>query len=89
MGFRTFASNKLLTSTFLLVLHTISSIMSSFAEVYVNDIFEQLTIDEVIMLTSGSNFWYTQAIPRLNIPAIKFTDGPNGWLYSSCLYRSR
>lgn len=26
----------------------------------------------------GRDFWHTRDIPRLNIPALRFTDGPNG-----------
>ncbi|KAH8669749.1 glycoside hydrolase superfamily [Tricladium varicosporioides] len=39
---------------------------------------QQLTLEEKISLLSGANIWETAAIPRLNIPSLKTTDGPNG-----------
>lgn len=37
-----------------------------------------LTIEERASLTSGADFWMTEAIDRLDLPAIMLTDGPHG-----------
>ncbi|KAF8555424.1 glycoside hydrolase family 3 protein [Imleria badia] len=44
---------------------------SDFANANVDEIVEQLTTDEVILLTAGVGLWHTHAVPRLGIPAIK------------------
>ncbi|MEM9654613.1 MAG: glycoside hydrolase family 3 C-terminal domain-containing protein [Actinomycetota bacterium] len=38
----------------------------------------QLTVEEKVALLSGSDVWRTHAVPRLGIPAVKVSDGPNG-----------
>ena len=38
----------------------------------------QMTIEEKVTMLAGSAMWYTTPVPRLGIPAIKVTDGPNG-----------
>ena len=38
----------------------------------------QLTLDEKCSLLSGSDFWHTQPVERLGIPAVMVTDGPHG-----------
>lgn len=44
----------------------------------IETLLQQLTLDEKIALLGGADAWHTVAIPRLGIPAIKMTDGPNG-----------
>ncbi|MGY1840585.1 MULTISPECIES: glycoside hydrolase family 3 C-terminal domain-containing protein [unclassified Modestobacter] len=38
----------------------------------------QLTLEEKASLCSGSDFWHTQPVERLGIPAVMVTDGPHG-----------
>ncbi|MEO0004032.1 MAG: hypothetical protein RLZZ22_1724, partial [Pseudomonadota bacterium] len=39
---------------------------------------DQMTLEEQVSLLSGADFWTTASVPRLNVPATKVTDGPNG-----------
>ncbi|KAL4946282.1 glycoside hydrolase superfamily, partial [Aspergillus oleicola] len=38
----------------------------------------ELRLGEKIDLVSGIDFWHTAAVPRLNIPSLRMSDGPNG-----------
>lgn len=38
----------------------------------------KMTLEEQVALLSGADFWTTVPVPRLKIPKIKVTDGPNG-----------
>ncbi|HEX6421341.1 MAG TPA: glycoside hydrolase family 3 C-terminal domain-containing protein [Acidimicrobiales bacterium] len=38
----------------------------------------ELTLDEKAALTAGVDMWSTASVPRLGIPAVRLTDGPNG-----------
>ena len=51
---------------------------SDFAKANVEEVVEQLTTDEAILLTAGVGFWHTHGVPRLGVPALKVSDGPNG-----------
>lgn len=37
-----------------------------------------LTLDEKAALVAGADLWHTAAIPRLGIPSLRVSDGPNG-----------
>ncbi|RAH66027.1 beta-glucosidase H [Aspergillus aculeatinus CBS 121060] len=39
---------------------------------------EELTLGEKVALTAGIDFWHTASVPRLNIPSLRMSDGPNG-----------
>ncbi len=42
----------------------------------VADLVAALTLDEKAALTAGVDMWTTAAVPRLGIPAVRLTDGP-------------
>ncbi|TXT07462.1 hypothetical protein VHUM_03182 [Vanrija humicola] len=50
----------------------------SFLTASVPQLVKQLTLDEKILLLAGKNIWETAEVPRLGIPSVKVTDGPNG-----------
>ncbi|MEM8860905.1 MAG: glycoside hydrolase family 3 protein, partial [Chloroflexota bacterium] len=41
-------------------------------------ILSQMTLEEKVAMLAGADFWHTVPNERLNIPAMKVTDGPNG-----------
>lgn len=44
----------------------------------IESLLDQMTLEEQVGLLAGADFWTTVPVPRLGVPAIKVTDGPNG-----------
>ena len=44
----------------------------------VQDLIGRLTLEEKASLCSGSDFWHTQPVERLGVPALTLSDGPHG-----------
>ena len=44
----------------------------------IDELLGQMTLEEQVALLAGADFWRTVAIPRLDIPPLKVTDGPAG-----------
>ncbi|MBO4327479.1 MAG: glycoside hydrolase family 3 C-terminal domain-containing protein [Clostridia bacterium] len=44
----------------------------------IRQIISQLTAEEKAAIVSGTNFMYTNPVPRLNIPSLRMSDGPHG-----------
>lgn len=44
----------------------------------IQELLQKLTLEEKAGLCSGSDFWHTKAVERLNIPAVFMSDGPHG-----------
>ncbi|KAK4954140.1 beta-glucosidase [Elasticomyces elasticus] len=43
-----------------------------------DELLTNLTVSEKISLLSGADFWHTEGIPRLHVPQLRLSDGPNG-----------
>lgn len=44
----------------------------------IDQLLQKMTLEEKASLYSGSDFWHTQPVERLGIPAVMMCDGPNG-----------
>ncbi len=44
----------------------------------IESILDEMTLEEQVSLLAGADFWRTVPVPRLDVPALKVTDGPAG-----------
>ncbi|KAJ5767218.1 uncharacterized protein N7511_004834 [Penicillium nucicola] len=56
----------------------VDSAFAKIADADIETLIKQLTQDEKVALLTGEDFWHTVPIPRLGIPSIRVSDGPNG-----------
>lgn len=50
----------------------------SFTPIDIDAALANLTLHEKISLVLGQDMWHTNSVPRLGIPSLRLTDGPNG-----------
>ncbi|SGZ49663.1 CIC11C00000004797 [Sungouiella intermedia] len=48
------------------------------ADIDVDYVLSELTLQEKVGLISGADLWHTYAVPRLGVPSVRVSDGPNG-----------
>ncbi|EPE02620.1 beta-glucosidase [Ophiostoma piceae UAMH 11346] len=48
------------------------------ADFDVEEVIAELALHEKVSLVSGIDMWHTYAVPRLGVPSIRMSDGPNG-----------
>ena len=58
--------------------HPMNDFKNCAGEEMIEKLLNQMSLEEQVSLLAGADFWTTVPIERLNIPAIKVTDGPNG-----------
>jgi beta-glucosidase len=77
---------KTLIFKILLALFLVFTSVNSFAQSWftpeveerANDFLKHMTVRERLTYIGGTNWMYTKPVPRLNIPSVKMSDGPQG-----------